>query len=93
MGTRNYFICGNTEFSREQVVEGDKCILNCPINKDVTDKVLGQIVIDVEVAMVKYYEYQRLGVWDEKRLQKKRFELVEEIAHVKYKCLADEVYS
>ena len=93
MGTRSFFICGNTEFTRKQVIEGDDCILNCPINKEVDNKVLGQIAIDVEVAMKPYYEYEELGVWDKARLQKKRLQLIEDIAHTKYKCLADEIYT
>ena len=93
MDVKNFFICGATEFTREQVIEGDNCILKCPINKEVDNKVLEQIVNDVENQMQPYYEYERLGVWNKERLQKKRLELIEDIAHVKYKCLADEVYS
>jgi hypothetical protein len=88
---KEFFSVGGTEFKRSEVVDGDKCILDCPINQDVNDDVLQRIAIDVEGAMQKYYEYERMGVWDKERLEKKRLKLIEEIAHL-HKALADEDY-
>ena len=89
---REFFSVGRTEFKRSEVVEGDNCILDCPIAKEVSNDVLEQIALDVETAMQKYYEYERMGVWDEERLQKKRYKLIEEFADL-HKALADEVYT
>lgn len=83
------FSCGETKFTRAEVVEGSKCIMDSPISKDVEDCVLQEIANEVEDKMQSYYEYQRLGVWDSERVNKKRLSLIEDCASM-HCILADE---